>query len=34
LLAKNRAERFDSADAFLTALNDAHALYVASSKPH
>jgi ActR/RegA family two-component response regulator len=33
LLAKNRAERFDSADAFLTALNEAHALFVASSKP-
>jgi ActR/RegA family two-component response regulator len=32
LLAKNRTERFDSADAFLTALNDAHVLYVASSK--
>ena len=33
LLAKNRAERFESAEAFLTSLNDAHASFVASSKP-
>ena len=33
LLAKNRAERVVSASAYLTALNEAHAQFVASSSP-